>query len=415
MKRPTFLNFANINVQDKENAMKKTLLTIAITSMLTFTALFGGCGFSGSDSKVIDKITPVYNAEKGVTEITITYVDDLYSPDHFEIPDGKQGAIGYSGNGIASIEQTEKFNESTGTTQRYMLIKYTDGSTFELPIYDGANGVDGTNGNDGDGITNISAQQNIDGTMSIIVEYNNGKKTTAIPVPNGKNGDKISISSQYNPEDGSTKLTFTVTDHWNIKTTQEFTIPKGEKGNSVEYILGETSADGKQYVLKIKIENVDELQEITFNRPNALLTGSKNPIDDENGVKGDGLDGDLYYNTVTNVFYVKANGVWTSTLDLSSSLTYKVKFEASAWLGSEKVNVQVTPTNLFSGLKQGTFYSNGKAGSVPTPILPDEYASLYEFIGWYTTSDPNFSTQSPFTDLTYIASDMTLYPIFIAK
>lgn len=386
--------------------MKKKLLTLALTAILSATALFGGCGFSGGDDKSIENITATHNAEKGVTQITITYVDDLYDPTYFEIPDGKQGDVGYTGNGVEKIEPKDEIDGS-----RSMLITLTDGSKITLPIIDG---VDGEDGEDGKGIEKIQSIANIDGSVSIQIFFTDGTKTDAIPVPGGKDGDKLSISTEVQTDE-SVKITMTVTDHWGAKTPYEFFIPKGAQGNGVEYIVGSTNEDNTQYILKIKIENVEELQEVSFSRPNSLLTGSKKPVDDEGDVKGDGINGDMYYNTANQIFYVKNNGVWTETLDLSNQERYTVKFEASAWIDNQQISIEVDPQNIFSGLQQGTFYSNGLAGRVPTAILPTELQASYQFIGWYTTSNPNLTTQSPFTDLTFIASDMVLYPVFIAR
>ena len=386
--------------------MKKKLLTLALAAMLSAATLFGGCGFSGSDAKQIENITALHNAEKGVTQITITYADDLYDPTFFEIPDGKQGDIGYTGNGVESIVPQDEADGS-----RSMLITLTDGSKITLPIVDG---VDGEDGEDGKGIDKIQSIANIDGSVSIKVLFTDGSESNEIPVPGGKDGDKVTISTEVQTDE-SIKVVFTVTDHWGNKVPYDLTIPKGEKGNSVEYIIGSLSEDKTQYILKIKIENVDGLQEVSFSRPNSLLVGSKKPLDDEGDTKGDGINGDMYYNTANQIFYVKDNGVWSETLDLSNNERYTVKFEASAWIENEQISIDVDPQNLFSGLKQGTFYSNYFAVRLPVAVLPASLQASYEFVGWYTTANPNFTTQAAFTDLTFIASDMTLYPVFVAK
>ena len=379
--------------------MKKKLLSLALTGILSITALFSGCGLTASDSKIIDKIITSHDPIKGVTSVTITYVDDLYNPDYFEIPDGVQGDIGYTGNGIQEIKPIEKIEDEI--VKRYMLIVYTDGTQLELPIYDGTNGIDGKS------IDRIEQQRNLDGSVSIIVYYSDGTQSDSIPVPGGKNGDTIGMAHEVQ-EDGSTKITFTVTDHWGEQTPYEFFIPKGEQGNSIEYISSSFSADGKEYILSVKIEGKETLDVVTFPRPTALLTGSKKPSED------DGIDGDMYYNTSANIFYRKITGVWIEVLSFeNSAVTYSVQFSCEAFIGNANIKVDVNGIDYLTQVKSGTFYSNGY--TIPTATLPTSFSSekTYEFKGWYTSKTPNFTTQSPFTDLTMIASDMVLYPVFV--
>ncbi len=387
--------------------MKKKLLSLAITGIMSITALFGGCGLSGSDNKIIDTISSIHDPIKGVTSITITYVDDLYNPDYFEIPDGIQGDVGYTGNGIQKIETIEKTENEQ--TKRYMLISYTDGTQFEVPIYDGVDGSDGK------AIDRVEQQKNIDGSVSIIICYSDGTQSDPIAIPGGRNGDKIVMEIPEVQEDGSTKIVFTVSDHWNIPTQYELFIPKGEQGNSIEYVYGSMSSDGTEYILNVKIEGKDEPNSVSFPRPTALLTGSKKPVDDDGDVKGDGIDGDMYYNTSANVFYRKINGVWKEVLSFeNSTVSYSVEFSSEALINGAKVAIEIIDGyDYYTKLKPGTFYSNGI--EIPKASLPSNFATdkTYEFKGWYTSKQPNFATQSAFTDLTVIASDMVLYPVFV--
>ncbi len=389
--------------------MKKKFLTLALTGILSLASLFGGCGFSGSDSKVIDKISTFHDAEKGVTGITITYVDDLYEPEYFEIPDGVQGAIGYTGNGILNIEAIEK---TVGeTVQRFMLISYTDGTQMELPIIDGQNGV---NGEEGKGIDHIEFKEDPSGDK-ILIYYAGNTTPVSINVPRGRDGDKISMS-EIIEEDGAIKLTFTVTNYYGqVADTYTFTIPRGEKGDSIQSVVGSMSEDGKEYILKIQIEGQTDLTVLSFPRSNTLLTGSYNPRNDEGDVKGDGINGDMFYNTATNIFYRKTDGVWSEVLSFNQSdKKYEVYFSTEALIDNAFVTVDVTPRNRFSNLSAGTFYSNNNT-QVPQASLPNNFVSdkTYQFVGWYTSSEPDFITQGAFTNLTYIASNMTLYPVFV--
>ncbi len=386
--------------------MKKKLLTFAITAILSFTALLGGCGFSVSDTREIDSISAIRNETEKVTVITITYVDDLFPPTVFEVPDGAQGEIGKVGNGIDSITEIEK-TAPDGTTQRYMLITFTDitENPIELPIYDGQ---------DGKSISHIESVVNqADKSVSIVVHFTDGTKSAAIPVPSGKNGDTVSISSEVQA-DKSTKVIFTVTDHLGNSTPKEIIIPRGEKGNSIEYVTGYTSQDGTQYVMEVKIEGQDEPTVLYFTRPNAMLTGSEKPQDDS------GLEGDIYFDVTNQVIYIKNGGIWINFLDLGGARRYDVEFKNEALIDGKLTRVSITGINVFN-VQYGTFFANGSSYTIPTAsvILNTQtnphidVNKTYTFVGWYTSQTPNFVTQSPFTDLTLVSSHMTLYPVFV--
>ena len=85
--------------------MKKTFLAIASAAIVSISALFSGCsGFAMSETKEIDEIS-AKTLTDGSTQITITYVDNLYDPVVFTIPKGQQGVAGPTGNGIATFEE----------------------------------------------------------------------------------------------------------------------------------------------------------------------------------------------------------------------------------------------------------------------------------------------------------------------
>ena len=387
--------------------MKKKLLTLVITGILSFTALLGGCGFSVSDTKEIESISAIRNQAEGVTVITITYVDNLFSPTVFEVPDGAQGKVGDTGNGVKEIMDVEK-TDAQGNVQRYMRITLTDFTVVELPIIDG---IDGT---DGKGVSHIESLSNgANGDVSIVVHYTDGTKTDPIPVPSGKNGDTVTISSEVQ-QNGATKVIFTVTNHLGNQEDREIIIPRGEKGDSVEYVTGYSSADGKTYVLEVKIQGQDQPQKVEFQRPNALLTGGEKPSNAE------GLNGDIFFDTANQVIYVKNGDIWINFLDLGGARRYDVEFRNMAMIDGKQTKVSITGINVFN-VQYGTFYSNGANYTIPTanviadsqvnPHLQD--GATYEFVGWYTSQTPNFVTQSPFTDLTLVSSHMVLYPVFM--
>ena len=365
--------------------MKKTILAMATTAIIGLSALFGGCsGFVMSDTKEIDDIKATL-LSNGKTQITITYVDNLYPPLVFEIDKGEQGIAGPSGNGIKSFE--EKIDETTG--ERYILITFTDPSLDDkkIPLVDGINGVS---------IVNAKAEPRDDGSGELdLVIYLSNDTSLRLPMPSGKDGDQVTIVEDTTSEDPTLLITITKYDGTTIEETVK--IPQGEQGVGIQAI--QSSQSSTKYSVIFHLTDGTN-QTVEFDRPNTWLQDTKKPDDSV------GLDGDFCFDTANQIIYVRENGTWIDFLDFGTKTNkFKVTFTIDA--DDERGEIKLSDNdkkNVFA-ITYGTFASNGY--SVPTAELDG-----YEFIGWFTSRDPDFRVNGAFTDLTFVTSDMTLYPYF---
>ena len=79
-----------------------------------------GCGFFAEDTgRMIDEIKKTNEFADGSSEITITFIDDLYDPVKFTIPGGNKGD---TGNGIADID----YEYDDNNRQTKITIAFTD-------------------------------------------------------------------------------------------------------------------------------------------------------------------------------------------------------------------------------------------------------------------------------------------------
>ncbi len=365
--------------------MKKTLLAIATTAILSLSALFGGCsGFVMSDTKEIDDIKAVL-LNDGKTQITITYVDNLYPPLVFEIPKGEQGIAGPSGNGIKTFE--EKKNETTG--ERYILVTFTDPSIPDkiIPIVDGKDGIS---------IVDVKSEPREDGSGELdLVVYLSNDTVKRFPMPAGKDGDQVVVSQDET--DGVLSLVVTITKYDGTVIEEKYIIPKGEQGVGISVI--QASQSGTTYSLTFHLTD-GSTQTVDFNRPNAWLQDTKKPDDSV------GLDGDFCFDTANQIIYVRENGTWIDFLDFGTKTNkFKVTFVVDA--DDERGEIKLSDDNKKNvfAITYGTFASNGY--SVPIAELDG-----YEFIGWFTSRDPDLRVSGAFNDLTFVNSEMTLYPYF---
>ncbi len=359
--------------------MKKTILAMATTAIIGLSALFGGCsGFVMSDTKEIDDIKATL-LSNGKTQITITYVDNLYPPLVFEIDKGEQGIAGPSGNGIKSFE--EKIDETTG--ERYILITFTDPSLDDkkIPLVDGINGVS---------IVNARAEPRDDGSGELdLVIYLSNDTSLRLPMPSGKDGDQVTIVEDTTSEEPTLLITITKYDGTTIEETVK--IPQGEQGVGIQAI--QSSQSSTKYSVIFHLTDGTN-QTVEFDRPNTWLKDTKKPDDSV------GLDGDFCFDTINDIIYIREGGSWIEFLNFGDKKPkqYPVYFHVE----SSDITL-IGNQNIFN--INGNFASNGYT-------VPLAHKDGYNFIGWFTTRSPDLRINSPFTDLTLVSGELNLYPYF---
>ena len=364
--------------------MKKLrLVALALCTVLIMLALSGCSSFllgeENEDFVSIKNITTALLTD-GRTLVTITYTDSTISPTTFYLPQGKKGDEGNDGVGIQEItfDKVDKFTN--------VKITFTDALrdpvTFEVP----------------DGVSVSGVSEGFDEKVNskyIYFTYSNGNKSEKIYLQRGESGVGILKWEQIENADKSLTAKFILTDGREM----EVFIPAPQKGNGILKI--ESDEDKTYYYLYIYYTDTpDKPQEIKFERPkdpNAWLLSVSRPSNEE------GSDGDYCFDKVHQVVYVKEEGAWSEIIDFKGQSTeHSVKFDTND--KSDGGSEAIMPDGTLGEYKvnHNTYFTT-KWGPIPTPVRPG-----YKFLGWYTTQHPN-ATNSPFTDLTPVLSDMLLY------
>ena len=335
------------------------------------------CGFFADESgRMIDEIKKTNEFADGSSEITITFVDDLYGPVKFIIPSGKQGD---KGNGIADI----KYEYDDNNRQTQITIKMTDEDAedvvFKVP--------------DGKTVTSIKTGYN---TVT--------EKSEAYFIYNGNEEDFVTLEL---PEfSGISEYICTENDDKSIDLTFKFNmldqpdlnihIPEPKTGNGISHISS-GEKDGK-YVLTIVYTDVDkdgkDTVELTFDKPQDPNSWTK---EERPPTNAEGRNGDFWFDTYSKTIYSKTANVWSPVISFNDQSTqHEVKFYLNY---GNKTNPE---TQTF--VNHGCYYSStGK--EIPIP----ERAG-YVFVGWYTKAlNVNTAVMSSFTDLTPVNGDLDLF------
>lgn len=357
----------------------KKLLHLILLILVSFTLVSCG-GFFEEETKEILAVTS-YIDQFGTTVIKITYSDD--TEDEFKIPKGAEG------NGIKGIV-TDKTNGVTTLT-----VTFTD-ELMEPVVFNIA---------DGKSIAGVESRTNEEtGDVYMVVLYSDGTESDPYLLPRGEKGEDGNGFSGFDKEDhedGSKTYYF----HFTQSEDVVITIPapeKGETGRGISSIVG-TEFNGYYY---LTINYTDETsEEVSFAKPkdpNAWLTTNEDP----NKTPGLGVDGDFCFDTAHKVIYVKESGYWVRVVSFADSkIYYEITFDLNdmedggpqaSYSGRAKYKVLVN-----------TYFGDNGYGDIPTPTRTG-----YKFLGWYKTKvDPNniSPNNAPFTDMTPILSDFTLF------
>lgn len=349
--------------------------------LLIFIFVLSGCTFFGDDSEVLEIVSITNELEAdGRTKITITYSDETRNPDVFYIPQG------IDGNGIKSIITTE--DETSSST--ILTIYYTDEAkepvTFKVPHGISIIGVS----------TFVSEEDN---NTYMVISYSNNTTSDPILLPKGEQGEEGNGMTGYDVvtnEDKSTTITF----HFSKSEDVVITIPAPEKGLGISSMMA--SEEDGLYVLTVNYSDGTS-ERLVFNKPaepNKWLSGASIPSIDL------GSNGDYYFDHAHKVIYTKENGVWVSVVSFDDDNNYyNITFELNDSDSDVKASMPSGTYKTYP-VRRNTYFEDNNWGSIPVPTRQG-----YKFVGWYRTRIIT-PTSGPFTDLTPILSDLTLYAIW---
>ena len=360
--------------------MKNKLLHLILLILVCFTLTSCG-GFFEEETKTILEVTS-YVDQNGTTVLKIIYSDD--TEDQFKIPQG------VAGNGIKEIKPDKKDNITK------LTVTFTD-EKMEPVVFDIA---------DGKGIDGVISRTNEEtGEVFLVVLYNDGTESEPQLLPRGEKGEDGNGFTGFDKEDnedGSQTYKF----HFSQSEDVVITIPapqKGETGRGITSIIG-SEQDGL-YVLNVNYSDGTS-EEVYFNKPkdpNAWFSGTPGEEGPSNAI---GRNGDYYFDTYHKIIYAKENNRWVEVVSFADSIIYyEITFNLNDMDdGGPKATMNGRTGYTVVG---STYFTDNGYGDIPVPTRTG-----YKFLGWYKTKvDPNDipPTNAPFTDMTPIISNMTLY------
>lgn len=370
--------------------MKRRILYFILVLFLCFTV--SGCGgsFFEEDVLEIESITSRVEAD-GTTILKITYTDSTRKPDEFKIPKGASG--------VGIKELTADKDEFGKTT---INISFTD-ETMEDVTFDVKDGVS---------IKGVEPVVDMEtGDVFLKVLYSDGTESPAYPLPKGEKGDPgngILGYTKEDTEDGGYKFIF----HFTESEDVEVLIPgpqKGEDGRGIEQVM--SYEEGEFYYLVLKYTDGTFSDPIDFQKPakpNTWITGTQNPnipTEDEKVLKA--KIGDYLFDTAHQVIYVKTDYGWDKVVSFAQSsepftITFNLNDKIDGGPEAAMPNDKDGETKFKYTVIQNTYFpDNGNP-------IPQPTRTGYIFKGWYTEAIPSV-TSGAFTDLTPILSDLTLY------
>lgn len=375
--------------------MKTIICRICSVCLLIATLCLAGCGgFMSEEALQIESVVPVVLGD-GSIQMTITYVDDVKDPDVFVIPKGNTGDDGPVGNGIVKIET--KHDDEKKQTE--LTIIYSDQENIPnqtIYIPDGVAIV---------GVEDVYDEVTGSHTLTFISGNPALYQFQPITIPRGEKGDKGNGIKDYRTEDYVKEL-----ESGEIETGVSFifVLDDGtEQSIDIPNPKGILSLSGgedkEQNLYKIDIVyTTGEKETVTFPRPadpNKWYSGANtNDLDDPFY----GKDGDFFFDTAHQEIWLKENGSWKKIVAFES--TYNVTFD----LNDDEENRASMPkgaTTIYTIPAGEYFTAHGYDIPIPT-------RKGYNFMGWYTKKLVNPVTMSPFTDLTPVCGNITLYAIW---
>lgn len=386
----------------------KTQLYRILAALLLISSLFlTGCGsFFQEEAIQISSVTDPVELPNGNILVEIYYVDDARPMTRIEVPKGKQGDKGTEGRGIDKIDAV--YNSEKKVTE--ILITYTDGGELPFEIPDGVSVVNTT-----------EPEYDENGDLCFYFKFSDKRISNKIILPKGETGNGIkNFVVNTEAEDGSVLVSIDLEEPVGEegeekKSHFEFSIPAGKEGKGIEKV--EADIEGEFYYIAVwftgdDLNDEEAATKLYFPRPkdpNQWYKLAGKP--DANY----GNTGDFSYDYVNKVIYQKDSGGWSEIVSFKTTdMTYTVTFDVNATDGSV-----VWPDDydkMTYHIKAGTYFWDVVNGNIqlPIPVRPG-----YTFGGWYLRAIPEDkkpdATMSVFTDLTPVFSNMTLYAYWIPK
>ena len=360
------------------------LKKILFMFLLLFVIILSGCTFFNDTEESIEIASITHEVESdGRTKITISYVNDVRDPDIFYIPQGIDGV------GIKSVSAIP--SEDSSSTN--ITITYTDDKkdpiTFTLP-----HGVS---------IIGVSTYtDDKDNNLYMVISYSNNTTSNPILLPKGEKGDEGNGMTGYEIESHEDKSQ-TITFHFSKSEDVIISIPSPEKGLGISSMM--SSEEDGLYILTVNYTDGTS-ERLEFNKPiepSRWYSGASVPDTDL------GVEGDYYFDHAHKIIFTKENGVWVSVVSFeNNSVYYNISFELNDSDSEVKASMPAGSYKLYP-VKRNTYFEDNNWGSIPVPTRQG-----YKFVGWYKTKIIT-PTSAPFTDLTPILSDLTLYAIWEAE
>lgn len=370
--------------------MKKTIRRVCSVCLILATLFLTGCGgsfFSEEDLQIVS--VEAVPTNEGYTRLIITYSEESErEPDIFAIPNGEKGKMGEKGTGIAKISyEHDENNYQTGLT-----IEFTDQSlepvSFDIP--------------DGRSVIDIVPYEDSNSGKYLIFQYNDGSQSDPFLIPKGESGNGItSFTCVQDPQDKSVTMDIVMDDG---REPIHVFIPPPAEGRGVAEMVAGKSEDGSNYRISVTYSD-GTTQTLEFDRPANWYHGTTKPTP-ENDITGSKV-GDYFFDTLHDKIYIKDEELgWTEIVGFNvekHQITFVINDNGDAYMPVNTTTFEV---------ERGSYFSDNGYGDIPQPVRPG-----YNFKGWYTrkidlsvTTIP--ATMSPFTDLTPVFSDLTLYAIW---
>ena len=357
---------------------------IFILFVLCFCFFVTSCGsfFGEEDETLLIESIESFVLENGNTKVVIKYANEDKLPDEFIINKGEKGEDGIIGNGIEDI----KYSTSEDGKNTILTIIYTNEETepsvFEIP----------------NGISVSGVEYKLDPITKntlMYIKYSNGDKSDPITILKGEDGNSFIGYEITKNEDGSQTINFQFTQSEDVVIT----IPAPEQGNGIQSIISSETED--KYKLEITYDNGGK-EEVFFDKPekpNGWYCGGMRPTTTI------GKNGDYYFDTQHKEIYLKENGYWTLIVNFNvTEQVFTIKFDLND-SDAEPASMPVGSLASYT-VKRESIFSDSGYGEIPIPTRPG-----YTFVGWYRTKNIT-PINAPFTDLTSIVSDLTLYAIW---
>ena len=377
--------------------MKKTISRVLSGCLLiVMLCTATGCGsFFSEDLLQIADVEHVILSD-GQTRITITYTDDTVEPDVFYIPRGIMGEVGNDGNGIAEITPVHDDENH----QTLLTITFTNEAVAPktLVIPDGVSIV---------GVNDYYDEITGNHTITFISSNSERFQFDPIIIPRGEKGEKGNGIRDFRVEDYKNETTGEIGKSFIFMLDdgreEKIDIPNAV---GIERIMAEEDLEQNMYKLKITY-NTGETVPVMFPRPaDPNRWYSINPEENLNSsadlTSYFGKNGDFFFDEPRKEIWTKKEGEWVKIISFGGN-TCTVNFDLNDNDDDSQNRASMTAKKSYS-IPSGTYFiANGFDIPMPT-------RSGYEFCGWYTKKEvTNKYTMSPFTDLTTVSSDLTLY------